>query len=35
MQSAAENLDFEKAAFFRDEVLKLSGGKRAKSRRGF
>jgi excinuclease ABC subunit B len=35
MQSAAENLDFEKAAFFRDEVLKLSGGKRAKSKRGF
>jgi excinuclease ABC subunit B len=35
MQSAAENLDFEKAAFFRDEVLKLSGGRSAKSRRGF
>ncbi len=33
MQSAAENLDFEKAAFFRDEVLKISGGKRAKSKR--
>ncbi len=35
MQSAAENLDFEKAAFFRDEILKISGGKKAKSRRGF
>ena len=30
MQSAAENLDFEKAAFFRDEVLKLTKGKKSK-----
>jgi excinuclease ABC subunit B len=30
MQSAAENLDFEKAAFFRDEILKISKTKKSK-----
>jgi len=33
MQSAAENLDFEKAAFYRDEILKLSKGSKAKIKR--
>ncbi len=30
MQNAAENLDFEKAAFFRDEILKISKTKKSK-----
>ncbi len=29
MQKAAENLDFEKAAFYRDEILRISKGGRA------
>jgi excinuclease ABC subunit B len=28
MQAAAENLDFEKAAFFRDEILKITKGRK-------